>query len=68
MSNACGVTEASCECINEECDGIHVCKCGGSWSGGPEGHPSFKVHKYAGGFDDPLDSLLFGIRNPGLYS
>jgi len=68
VSSICSAYEASCECIKTDCDGIHICKCGGSWSGGPEGHPSFKVYKYPGDFDDPRESFLFGILNPGSYS
>lgn len=31
--NPCEARADHCQCINQNCDGTHLCECGGSWSG-----------------------------------
>jgi len=52
----CGELCSSCVCVNERCKGIHVCDCGGSWSGALD-EPDFHVYALPGG-DSGLVELL----------
>jgi hypothetical protein len=63
----CDKTEASCRCVNEECDGrTHTCKCGGGWTtdenGQTDGYTSFP-----GGFSDPWESISWAFANAGKF-
>lgn len=33
MTERCTARASLCACVNEDCDGTHVCGCGSSWSG-----------------------------------
>lgn len=50
----CGTESSSCVCVNTDCDGTHVCDCGGSWRGvlGDD----FVLVRWPGG-DAPSDDL-----------
>lgn len=44
MTAVCGARAAHCRCANgSDCDGVHVCECGSSWSGGLDG-TDFVIH------------------------
>lgn len=45
MAEPCAATAAECHCIKTDCDGIHECECGGSWSGVPA-TGSFRVYAF----------------------
>lgn len=63
----CSSTEASCRCVNDECDGRnHSCKCGGGWTTDEQGKTNGYT-MFPGGFKDPWESLAYSMANPGQY-
>lgn len=59
----CGATAAECRCKNVDCDGVHECHCGGSWSGDID-TDTFDVHRFPSSFHQLLDPYHLLVPDP----